>query len=273
MDLDEIRKHWDHLAKEHGCELESTTKTPTIKQLEINALSRVINQFLVVTRRHSILEVGCGNGHNMFGLARLFPHFTFLGLDYSEEMILAARKLNENFPDTHLEFAVGDVLRLSETMESSEHFDLVFTDRLLINLNSWELQQSALTQLALHTGAGGFLVLIENFSRSYSNQNRMRQALGLAPREPDRYNKFIDEEKLEDFVTRELKFETLYSESFGSLHDLLLYVLIPDISEGKIVYDHPLMESVTRLLTMMPDSFRENFGSFGQNQLYVFQRQ
>ena len=34
MKMDEIRDHWDSLAKKHGLDLKSTTKTPTIKRLE-----------------------------------------------------------------------------------------------------------------------------------------------------------------------------------------------------------------------------------------------
>jgi hypothetical protein len=187
-------------------------------------------------------------------------------------MIAAACKLKQELPDSDLQFAVGDVLRLSKSEELSSKFDLVFTDRLLINLNTWELQQTGLTQLVSCMKEGGSLVLIENFTNSYSNQNAMRQSIGLPPRTPDPYNKFIDEERFEEFVSQQLNLDIVYSENFGSLHDLLLYVLLPHIGDGKIVYDHPLMESVTSLLTRMPSGFRNAFGKFGQNHLYVLQK-
>ncbi len=273
MELNEIRTHWDSLAKKHGLDLKSTTKTPTIKQLEINAIARVISKFLSTAQAKSILEVGCGNGHNIFGLIRLFPSFKFLGLDYSDEMIAAAGKLKEELPNCDLQFDVGDVLHLSDVDEYKNKFDVVFTDRLLINLNTWDLQRLGLTQLASCVKEGGFLVLIENFTQSYANQNLMRQLINLPPRTPDPYNKFIDETFLEDFVVKDLNLKLAYSENFGSLHDLLLYVLLPHINNGKVAYDHPLMESVTSLLERIPDNFKHDFGNFGQNKLYVFKKQ
>ena len=45
-----------------------------------------------------LVELGCVNGHNLFRLVELFPNFNFVGLDYSDEMILAAKNLaNKNF--------------------------------------------------------------------------------------------------------------------------------------------------------------------------------
>ena len=46
-----------------------TTKTPTIKKLEINALIRSIEKIEELNYNFSkILEVGCGNGYNLIGL-------------------------------------------------------------------------------------------------------------------------------------------------------------------------------------------------------------
>jgi len=92
MELKEIRTHRDALAKKQGLDLKSATKTPTVKQLEINALARVISKFASASKTNSVLEIGYGNGHIIFGLARLFPNFKFHGIDYSDDMIAAACK-------------------------------------------------------------------------------------------------------------------------------------------------------------------------------------
>ena len=42
MELDDIKKHWDVSAKSNTTSLLSTTKTPTIKKLEINSFYQVI---------------------------------------------------------------------------------------------------------------------------------------------------------------------------------------------------------------------------------------
>ena len=187
-------------------------------------------------------------------------------------MITAAYKLKEELPNCDLEFSVGDVLNLSAAPSLSNSFDFVFTDRLLINLNTWELQQKGIKQLSDCIKSNGFLIIIENFMQSYSNQNELRELIGLPSRSIDPYNKFINEKFFEEFIIKDLGFEFIYSENFGSLHDLILYVLLPHINDGKVVYDHPLMESVTSLLERLPKHFRNDLGNFGQNKLYIFKK-
>ena len=272
MELDEIKKHWDENAKKNKTALSSTTKTTTIKQLEIDAFSRVIRQLCDDEAPKSLVEVGCGNGHNLFGLAELFPNFNFVGLDYSDEMIQAAKILNNKHSDYKISFNVADVLKLEDSGLDDSSYDFVITDRMLINLNSWDLQRKALFNLISILKPSGYLVLIENFVGSYTNQNQLRKLIGLPSREPDAYNKFLSESDFESFVKNEMKLEIILSKNFASLHDILLYVLLPHYNSGQVSYDHPLMETVTQLLKNIPDEFSESFGQFGQNNLYVLRR-
>ena len=270
MDMDEIKKHWDSNAKKYQTKLNSTTKTSTIKRLEIDAFSRVIEMFGEPDGRKSVLEVGCGNGHNLFGLVGHFPNFTFHGIDYSVDMIVAARETNGDLAHDQISFGVGDALNLGTAEMPEPPFDFVLTNRLLINLNAWELQKSALEHLRGVVAKGGFLISIENFEGSYGNQNLLRESIGLPPRVPDQYNKFMKEDQFEAFISQELGMTLIHSENFASLHDLILYVLIPHMNDGKVDYGNPAMESVTALLESLPGDIQNSFGSFGQNRLYVF---
>lgn len=272
MDLDDIKKHWDSNAKEHKTSLDSTTKTSTIKRLEIYAFFRFISQVCKINESKTLLEVGCGNGHNIFGLAERLPNFNFHGIDYSDDMILAANEKNKIIDNKNLSFEVGDALEISLNSSSTTQFDFVITDRLLINLNTWELQQVALKQLFNHVTEGGYLIFIENFIGSYGNQNTLREIINLPARTPDPYNKFMEEDLVESFIVNDMGMNKIYSENFGSLHDLMLYVLIPHISGGKVNYDHPLMESVTLLLENLSEETTNCFGEFGQNRLYAFKK-
>lgn len=272
MEMNEIRNHWDSLAKKHGLNLKSTTKTPTIKQLEISALARAISKTIDVVQTKKILEVGCGNGHNIFALSRIFPNCSFQGLDYSEEMIKMAIKIKTDSLSKNIEFNIADVLALTNCTEIENQYDLVFTDRLLINLNSWQIQQQGVIQLLSRVKIGGYLLIIENFTEAYGNQNYLRNLIGLQSRIPDSYNKFIDEAKLESFACDELGLKLVSVENFGSMHDLLLYVLLPHVNGGEVIYNHPLMESVTLLLENIPEKLINEFGNFGQNKLYLFEK-
>ena len=195
MEMNEIRDHWDSLAKKHGLDLKSTTKTPTIKQLEISALARAISKTKDAAKTRNILEVGCGNGHNIFALSRLFPDYSFHGLDYSEEMIKLANRIKVESPSRNVKFDVADVLELANNNAVENEYNLVFTDRLLINLNSWKIQRQGLMQLLSRVKKGGYLLIIENFIHAHGNQNYLRELIVLKARTPDPYNKFIDEAK------------------------------------------------------------------------------
>lgn len=273
MELDDIKKHWDTNANNNKTSLLSTTKTPTIKELEINAFYRVIKKIHQNKSKQKLLEVGCGNGYNLFGLADSFPMLELYGVDYSEEMIKAANALNKENYNSNIQFEVADVLSIQDEAISMSTYDYVITNRMLINLNSWSLQQQALKNLVSLLDDNAHLILIENFNNSYANQNELRELIGLPSRVPDAYNKFINEDVFETFLCKELNLEIVDSNNFASLHDILLYVLIPHFNSGKVSYDHPLMGSVTNLLKNLPDKFLKNFGYFGQGSMYVLKKQ
>jgi ubiquinone/menaquinone biosynthesis C-methylase UbiE len=272
MELDDIKKHWDVNAKSNTISLLSTTKTPTIKKLEIDAFYRVIRNLSDNKKTERLLEVGCGNGHNLFGLKQLLPNLRLQGVDYSEEMIEAAQKINHEKYNSEIEFSVADALKIPNGKLKSDTYDFVITNRMLINLNSWTLQQEALRNIVELLNPNGSLIIIENFVNSYANQNTLRELIGLPNRVPDSYNKFLDENLFEKFASEEIGLKIMKVDNFASLHDILLYVLLPHINSGTISYDHPLMNTVTELLVNLPNELSGSFGSFGQNNLYVLRR-
>ena len=102
------------------------------KQLEIETIASYARDGL------RILDFGCGNGITAMELARRYD-VRVLGIDYAEEMINAANDLaqNQNFKGS-VQFQVGDVQSLAEI---SERFDLIYTERTLINLPDWSAQR------------------------------------------------------------------------------------------------------------------------------------
>jgi len=272
MELDDIKKHWNENAKRNTTSVLSTTKTPTIKKIEINSFYRAIVDLSDGNKEERLLEVGCGNGYNLFGLKQLLPNLILQGVDYSEDMISAAKKINDEEYNSEIEFSVADALKIPDEKLKSQTYDFVITNRMLINLNSWTLQQEALRNIVELLTPNGSLIIIENFVNSYASQNKLRELIGLPSRSPDSYNKFLDENLFEKFVTEELGLKILKIDNFASLHDILLYVLLPHINSGATPYDHPLMNSVTELLVNLPNDRSGSFGNFGQNNLYVLRR-
>lgn len=270
MNLDDIKAHWSAWAREFESDIRATTRTPTIKKLEIAAIGRFIEEACAGKDAANVLEVGCGNGVNCLALAAELDSMHFDGVDYIPEMIDSAKASLAESELQNLRFEVGNILELGSNPFLAPTYDVVFTNRCVINLNQHALQMDALTQLSHRVKPGGLLLLLENQICTHAAQNELREALRLPARKAADFNLFMDQTKTLQHM-QSLGFEHSSSSNFASLHDLMLYVLLPAISEGKTVYDHPLMDAVTELLLNRPD-LSESFGAFGQNQLLVFRR-
>ena len=272
MDLAAIKQHWENWAKEYQSDLRATTKTPTIKELEIQALYRAFKKTPFFQQSGvEVLEVGCGNGHNCFRLAEAIPNFNFTGIDFVAGMISPAQKIKESHEKYQkMNFYLGNILELEKNSNLQEHYSIVFTDRCLINLNTPQLQEKALDQMYLKTMWNGYIVLIENVSETYSNQNKLRESVGLKRRTPEAFNLFLRESTFIQYAKQRL--HLVYCEDFASLHDLILYVLVPMVNQGKVDYDHPLVVAATTLLLRNAEDLGNAFGSFGQNRLYIFHK-
>lgn len=267
LGLEDIRAHWQDWALKYGTQLRATTKTSTAKAVEIDALARAVRAVAEEKgSRLRILEIGCGNGQNCLSLARAFPEAAITGVDYIEAMIAAASELKaaSAIGDERLLFRVGDVLDLDLPLAA---FDIVFTDRCLINLNADELQQRAIASLAQCVDTGGYLLMLENSQNTYADQNAARESVGLPARTPAEFNHFFDETSLLPFLPT-IGLELVDIEDFISLHDLVLYVLVPMVNGGAVDYDHPLVEAASRLNISLSALRANGLGAYGQNRLY-----
>ena len=273
MNLGEIEQHWKNWAGEFKLDLRATTKTRTIKELEISALYRAFKKTPFFSQKGcEVLEVGCGNGHNCFSLSNLIPNFIFTGVDFIPEMVLSANEIKNSNPNYNTtKFFEGNILKLYENTNLEDKYHIIFTNRCLINLNTQELQTKALDQLHDKTADGGYIVLVENIEQSYSKQNQLRESVGLKKRTPDKFNLFINEPEFLAYAKQKLNL--LHVESFASLHDIVLYVLVPMITDGNVDYEHPIVAAVTKLLLANPEEVGNSFGDFGQNRLYVFKKE
>jgi SAM-dependent methyltransferase len=269
MDSQQIREHWKNWATTYGGDLRATTKSRTAKALELDALKRRFRNILDASSVERVLEVGCGNGINCIELAKVYPALHFDGVDLIPEMIAAAgdnSRASGVGPLTR--FFAGGVLELEELQFLKQTYDIVFTVRCLINLNAAALQTQALATLASKVRAGGYLLMIENSTTTYGWQNQCREIVGLEPRAPAEFNVFFDESVILPHLAT-IGLELIEIEDFSSLHDIVLYVLLPSINNGQIDYEHPLVQSAAALSAGVFERQPGAFGKFGQNRLYV----
>ena len=263
--FEDVRRHWERWAKEFGTELRATTKTPTIKMLEIFALTQHI------PAGSQVLDVGCGNGYNACAFLKSVADVSVIGVDYSPEMIANARKKAQLYGSrragTRVEFLVADALALP----FGPVFDVATTDRCLINLTNIELQKRAIDSIAKTLKPGGLFLMLENSQQTHARQNDAREAVGLPRRVPADFNLFLDEDILLPHCYGQ--FDVVGVEDFGSLHDLVLYVLAPASNDGRIDYAHPAVAKAAQLTMMLSGKYGHYpFGGFGQNRLYVLRK-
>ena len=273
MKSKDIKNYWDKRSKKFVTNLKATTDNPTIKKLEVSAIYKAIKKTGLHKKRGiEILEVGCGNGYNCFALYELLPDFKFTGLDYIHEMVKNANRIKSHSPQKYskITFHTGDIMDLERNKDLKNTYDIIFTDRCLINLNSTDLQLAGINQILKKLNRGGYFIMLENSVQNYARQNEVRKSVGLLERKPAKYNLFIDEAAIMPQIKKSMRLISI--DDFGSLHDIILYILIPLINKGAVDYNHPLLKATTDFSIALSENYDNQFGNFGQNRLFLFHK-
>lgn len=271
LNLTQIRDHWQNWATTYKTDLRATTKTSTAKQIEIATLIQTVKSLEKFLPLHAqVLEIGCGNGYNLISLYEVFSKYHYTGIDFIDEMISSAKAIRDQkkISPQSICFQTGNVLDLKDLPND---YDLIFTVRCLINLNDDKLQFKAIKEITAKIKKNGYFLMLENSQASYNKQNNLRDLVGLKKRTPAEFNHFVNDATISQMPQLGLK--KVQVKNFTALHDLILYVLLPMINGGKVDYEHPLIQAATKLSLVLSQSSDESLGDFGQNRLYLFQKQ
>lgn len=170
-----------------------------------------------------VLDVGCGDGTT---LQKLSDNYLadYYGLDLTKELIDIARRRNiEN-----CEFFEGDAV---EIPFKDEYFDIVYTQRLLVNIQTWEDQQRVVDEIHRVLKPGGYYLLIEGFTDGLEKNNLARNELGLPTLQEAPFNKYLEKDAFLDTV-RPAFHVNAKSANFLSSHYFISRVLHPAITRG-----------------------------------------
>jgi len=179
-----ILEFWDKRA--NLAELAGTTDLMA-KQLEIEIISKHIKA------SQKILEIGCGNGMTAIELARRFE-IDITGIDFSEKMISEARRLaSKNHLRGHLSFSAGNIRDL---LSITDRYDLIFTERVLINLLDWSAQAKAIKDIIALLKPGGRYLMCENSRDGLDRINMYRESCGLSKINPPWHNRYLLEKEV-----------------------------------------------------------------------------
>lgn len=77
--------------------------------------------------------------------------------------------------------------------ELDGEFDIVITERVVINLLSWPEQHQALKIIASLLKPGGRYIMVESFSEPWLQMNEARKEMGLPPVAQSAHNRFLNE--------------------------------------------------------------------------------
>lgn len=222
-----VRQHYKQEAQTHGLAATATMADVTTRALEISTLLSHLKS------GDKCLEVGCGNGAGSLQIARS-KKLSMTCIDFSTDLIELAMQQPKTGVKGSLKFRQQDVLELDE-----RGFDVVFTERCIINLLDWNDQKEALRRMAKALKKGGRLLLLEAYKDGLQELNRARQELGLPEIPPAYHNLHLEKEAVAEFLSGEglrLTEEDNFLSSyyFGSR---VLYPALANAAKKDIVYN------------------------------------
>lgn len=247
-----IREFWDSRA---GLGLWAGTNDIVAKEVEMLALERYIRNGM------KILEAGCGNGVSAIHLAKKFK-VDVTASDYSGEMIEAAKKLFKGQECLgNVRFQQLDILTLVETQEL---YDLIFTERVIINLSTWETQKKGIENIFKLLKPGGVFLMLENSAEGLEEINRFRASIGLPRIEAPWHNRYLRDSEISSIQNPDIKLEKIdyYSSTYYFLSRIANAFLAKE-SGGEPDYNAPL----NRLALQLP-----SLGEFGQGRIWVWRK-
>jgi len=178
----EIMEHYRSEANKHGGAGTSTIQDIRTRKLEMDAI------FSYLREGWRVLEVGCGNGYTAQAIVEQFA-VNLDATDLSPDLIAIAKERKIEQPKGQVNFEQANILELDKV----EVYDLIFTERCIQNLLSWDDQKIALTNIARALKPGGQFVMLESFLTGMNKLNEARRELDLPDVEPPWHNVWFDE--------------------------------------------------------------------------------
>jgi len=262
-----IQSHYKLQAEKYKDSSASTMEDTIIRQKELESIFSFFNLREVRVVATNVLEIGCGNGYTLQQLAEAYPHTSFHGLDFSHDLLAIAekRKISNG------SFSQGDVRNLEFDGAS---FDVVYTERCLINLLSWEDQQKGLSEIHRVLKKGGFYFMVESFTDGFDNLNKARTELGLNNIPVAHHNLYFNKESFKEFVKPLFSItdpsslgtteSTALQPNFLSSHYFSARVLHPLLTKGD---PNQKNTEFVKFFSFLPPS-----GNYAPIQAYILQK-
>jgi ubiquinone/menaquinone biosynthesis C-methylase UbiE len=251
-EVDSVRAFWNSRA---GLGKWAGTNDLIAKELELKTLAEFVRPGM------KVLDAGCGNGVAAIEIARRFQ-VDIMAIDYAADMVEAASQTASTVPLVgSIQFKEGDVTSLHGLPQD---FDLIYTERVIINLPDWEAQKKAITGLIGLLRVGGMFAMLENSQDGLDKINVLRQQVGLQPVTAPWHNRYLKDSELQTLSVAGVVLEKVIFHS--STYYFLSRVVNAWLAarEGKEPdYDSPVNELALQLPAI---------GDLGQGRVWVWRR-
>lgn len=254
-----ILEHYKNVALQFGLTPQSSMQDQVIRDTETNFFVQTIEE-IANGKKLKILDVGCGNA---FTLSKLSKYHQCIGLEFSKDLYQLAKSRDL------LKVFHGDMrLPLSEQINGETQFDIVISQRSIINLLGKDQQVNALKNIAAVLAPNGHYILSESFYETHTLLNHARAEFNLEAITPSKHNLFLTESRLQTLhKSNVFEKETLTKTRHTlSTHFYLTRVLHPHLrgQEGKMKAPH--------FLNFFTESLGTGLGTYSPIQFRVFQK-
>jgi len=227
-------------------------------------LSEIEQEFIraQIPRGSRVLDLGCGNGGTLVRLAQE-KGCRCVGIDFSPEMAKVATIAVE-------EAGVQDSVEIHNfsvppVPDQFGTFDVVISERCLINLATAEEQKKAVQGVADVLNTGGKYLMVECSQQGADRTNTVRQSIGLYPIDAPWHNLFFDEYEVEKWQSENFRIEDF--QHISSTYNFLSRVVYAKLAEQRgeeLEYDSDINVLSTTLPPMV--------GDFGPVKAWVWRK-
>lgn len=235
-----IKAYWNKRAIIYKESANATLSETPLRRIEIKKMIGLLKKY----KPSQTLEIGCGNGYSTSIYASKFSRMKIFATDFSENMLKIA---NKKYKKRNIRYSFWDISQPKKFPYKIKSFDLIFSQRVIQNLPSWNIQKIVIKNLLGMLNEKGVLILMECAKDGVKQVNNFRRVLGqdklkgIIPW----HNKFLEDKKMKK------KFENNLIEisHFASTYMFLTRIISFKMSE---------------IVQLFP-----SIGKFGYSRVYI----
>ena len=227
-----------------------------LKKLEIKELKKHILD------GKEILDIGCGNGITSVEICKDFD-VNIDAFDFSESLIEKAKELKDKNKD-QLKGRINFFnLNMLDIDKISKKYDIIITERALINLKTFEEQKKTIIKIFNLLKKSGIYLMCENSIDGLNGINKYRQQLNLSIIQPPWHNCYFEEAKLNTIQSDNIILQE--KKPFTSSYYILSRIVNAHIA--KLNNEEPKYESDINKIGLLIDALNLDIG---QTKLWIW---